>query len=142
MGCIFGEIRQPADGQRSPADRTAYALLGLAFAPDFETSHYIYLHYSPPEPAVNRVSRFMMTGDKINMESEVILLEIPVQRQTCCHAGGDLAFDSNGNLYIATGDNTDHINNYAALKNSIWLFYERNKRDNLVNFHGFFPLLI
>ena len=90
-------------------------LLGLAFAPDFETSHYIYLHYSPPEPAVNRVSRFMMTGDKINMESEGILLEIPVQRQRCCHAGGDLAFDSNGNLYIATGDNTDHINNYAAL---------------------------
>jgi glucose/arabinose dehydrogenase len=39
--------------------------------------------------------------------SEKVLLEIPVQREQCCHAGGALLFDAKGNLLIATGDNTN-----------------------------------
>ena len=35
------------------------------------------------------------------------MLEIDVQRAECCHAGGALEFDGDGNLYIATGDNTN-----------------------------------
>ncbi len=83
-------------------------LIGIAFDPDFTSNQYIYLHYSPPEKSVNRVSRFTMNGDQLQQNTEVILLEWNTQRTSCCHAGGDMDFDSKGNLYIATGDNTTH----------------------------------
>ena len=83
-------------------------LLGIEFDPNFLSNNHIYLFYSPLATSVNRVSRFTMTGDVLNVGSEVIMLEWPTQRQICCHAAGDLDFDSNGNLYIASGDNTQH----------------------------------
>ncbi len=83
-------------------------LLGIEFDPDFLSNHYIYLNYSPASPSVNRVSRFTMTGDVLNLNSEVVVLEWPTQREICCHSAGDMAFDSQGNLYIAIGDNTNH----------------------------------
>ncbi|WP_276166308.1 PKD domain-containing protein [Zobellia alginiliquefaciens] len=89
-------------------------LLGIAFDPNFLDNDYIYLHYSVFSSSTNRVSRFTMNGDILDVDSEVTLLEWPVQRVFSFHAGGDMAFDSQGNLYIATGDNTDH-GNYGAL---------------------------
>jgi glucose/arabinose dehydrogenase len=83
-------------------------LLGIEFDPGFLTNNYIYLNYSPLNVSVNRLSRFTMNGDLVDLGSEVVLLEWPTQRDICCHSGGDLAFDSKGNLYIAVGDNTTH----------------------------------
>ncbi|MEO1012606.1 MAG: PKD domain-containing protein [Bacteroidota bacterium] len=83
-------------------------LLGIAFDPDFESNGFIYLHYSPLGVTVNRVSRFLMEGDDLNLSSEVVVLEWPTQRDNYFHAGGDMGFDSQGNLYIATGDNSNH----------------------------------
>ena len=83
-------------------------LLGIEFDPDFLSNDHIYLHYSPLSTSVNRVSRFTMNGDILDVSSEIVMLEWPTQRDICCHAAGDLDFDSNGNLYIATGDNTQH----------------------------------
>jgi len=53
---------------------------------------------------VDRVSRFTLKNDQLASES--VLIEIPRSRQYCCHNGGSLAFDNNGNLFISTGDNT------------------------------------
>ncbi|MDT0344817.1 ThuA domain-containing protein [Streptomyces litchfieldiae] len=85
-----------------------FGLLGLALDPGFDENGWLYLYYSPTgtEP-VDRVSRFTVTGDTLDLASEEVLLEIDVQRQECCHAGGALEFDSQGNLYITTGDNTN-----------------------------------
>ena len=89
-------------------------LLGIEFDPNFLSNNYIYLHYSPVTPSVNRVSRFTMIGNQLDQSSEVVLMEWATQRDICCHAAGDLDFDSQGNLYIATGDNTNH-SKYATL---------------------------
>ena len=83
-------------------------LIGIALDPNFSSNNYIYLHYSPLSVSVNRVSRFTMNGDQLNMGSEVVMMEWATQRVSCCHSGGDMDFDSQGNLYIATGDNTQH----------------------------------
>ncbi len=88
-------------------------LLGIEFDPNFLSNNYVYLNYSPLSPSVNRVSRFTMNGDQIDLGSEVVLLEWATQREVCCHSAGDLAFDSQGNLYIAVGDNTTH-SDYAT----------------------------
>lgn len=85
-------------------------LLGIAFDPDFLNNNYIYLSYSPESSVVNRVSRFTMSGDTLNLDSEQILLEWPTSRTSLWHSGGDMGFDSQGNLFISTGDNSTFDN--------------------------------
>ena len=83
-------------------------LLGIVLDPNFEENNWLYLFYSPNTPeAKQHVSRFTLDGVALDLESEAVLLEIPVQRVQCCHSGGSMTFDADGNLYIATGDNTN-----------------------------------
>lgn len=81
-------------------------MIGLTIDPDFSRNNWVYIFYSHPEKSANIVSRFVFQDGKIDMTSEKQLLEVPVQRQTCCHTGGSLAFGPGGNLFISTGDNT------------------------------------
>ena len=86
--------------------------LGIALDPNFDANQWLYVMYSPPDPASeHRVSRFTVNGDTINSNSEVVLLRIPMQRAECCHQAGSLAFDPDGNLLISTGDN---VNPFAS----------------------------
>ncbi|RZS97995.1 cytochrome c [Cecembia calidifontis] len=81
-------------------------LLGLAKDPDFYNNNWIYLYYSPErEQSINRLSRFTLVDDILDLESEIIMLEIPHFRG-CCHSGGSIEFDSKGNLYLSLGDDT------------------------------------
>ncbi|MFI2614562.1 ThuA domain-containing protein [Streptomyces sp. NPDC018584] len=89
-------------------------LLGIEIDPKFEQNGWVYLHYTP-HAKINRethmaeryVSRFTLdrATNKLDMGSEKVLLKWPVQIHSCCHSGGGMAWDSKGNLYIATGDN-------------------------------------
>jgi cytochrome c len=82
-------------------------LFGAILDPNFDSNRWIYVFYSPAG-ANHRsiVSRFEWNQDSLDMNSEIVLLEIPNQRLSCCHLGGGLLFDSDGNLFITTGDNT------------------------------------
>ncbi|PSL06987.1 PKD domain-containing protein [Haloactinopolyspora alba] len=100
------------------------------------TNTGVYLYYSPPmdtpvddpatpdvnegdaplfgEPAdfepfegVIRLSRFELDGDELDLSTEQQILDVPVDRGICCHVGGDIVFDSDGNLYLSTGDDTN-----------------------------------
>ncbi len=82
-------------------------LIGITLDPSFEENSWVYLFYSPVEGSKQHVSRFELIDNELVMDSEVIILEIPVQRDECCHSGGDLEFDNEGNLWIATGDNVN-----------------------------------
>ncbi|WP_049570944.1 ThuA domain-containing protein [Streptomyces sp. SBT349] len=85
-----------------------FGLLGIALDPGFADNGHLYLYYSPQgEEQVDRVSRFTVQGDTLDPGSERVVLTVDTQRQECCHAGGALEFDTQGNLYIATGDNTN-----------------------------------
>jgi len=90
-------------------------LLGLALDPDFLRNHWLYVMYSDPvtvtnvaglKSGENRVARFTVTDGKLDLASEKILTRVVTQRDDCCHSGGSLAFDSQGNLLASTGDNT------------------------------------
>ncbi|MGP3971753.1 PQQ-dependent sugar dehydrogenase [Streptomyces sp. 6N223] len=102
-------------------------LQGVAADPDFATNRFVYLYYSPalntpPGDApnegsaadfeawkgVNRLSRFTLNEDHtLDLGSEVTVLDVPTDRGICCHAGGDIDFDAEGNLYLTTGDNSN-----------------------------------
>lgn len=82
-------------------------LLGVAIDPGFERNNHVYFYYSAPDPdSLNRLSRFRMLGDSLLLNSEKTILEVPVQRKTCCHTGGAIQFGPDGLLYLSTGDNT------------------------------------
>ena len=90
-------------------------LLGLALDPDFDENHWVYIYYSPVTagPKLNRLSRFVYDGEKIDMDSEIAVLEILVQRVQCCHSGGSVQFDKDGLLYLSTGDNSGGVRDHA-----------------------------
>lgn len=94
-------------------------LLGLALHPDFKTNAWIFLLYTPNPHHVQRVSRFTFDGEKINMNSEKIILEYSIVPER--HQGGSLLFDGEGNLFITTGENTipTEINGYAPMDERI-----------------------
>ncbi|PXY28447.1 PQQ-dependent sugar dehydrogenase [Prauserella muralis] len=100
------------------------------------TNRWVYLYYAPPmntpadDPAtpdvnegdapttgtpadfepfegVQRLSRFQLVGNKLDLSSEQQILEVEEDRGICCHVGGDIVFDGKGNLYLSTGDDTN-----------------------------------
>ncbi|WP_205754593.1 PQQ-dependent sugar dehydrogenase [Pseudarthrobacter sp. NamB4] len=99
-------------------------------------NNWVYLYYSPPQdtpvddpatPGVNEgdapfsgtaadfdkfkgslvLSRFQFNGSTIDLATEQQIIEVPVDRGICCHVGGDIVFDAEGNLYLSTGDDTN-----------------------------------
>ncbi len=103
---------------------------------DGERNNWVYLYYSPPldtpadDPATTsinegdaptsgtpadfapykgaiRVSKFRFVNGKIKKNTERKILDVPVDRGICCHVGGDIVFDSAGNLILATGDDSN-----------------------------------
>lgn len=83
-----------------------HGLNGLTLDPDFAENGWIYLYYSPPGTDHHVLSRFTMNGDTLDMGSEVVVLEVDAQRSTNAHEAGSMTWDGDGNLYLATGDNS------------------------------------
>lgn len=82
-------------------------LIGFVLDPDFIDNRWAYFHYTHPSQARQQISRIEIGTDNVpNMASEIVFLSYPVAFE-CCHVAGDMAFDEEGNLLIATGDNTN-----------------------------------
>lgn len=88
-------------------DFSEEGFLGLALDPNWKENHWIYLYYSLMEGGRrNRLSRFVFDGRNLHYASEIMMLEVP-EINGCCHTGGSIEFDSEGHLFLSTGDNTN-----------------------------------
>jgi cytochrome c len=121
-------------------------LQGIALDPQFERNKWVYLYYSPeldtPEdnpatPEVNegdapfegteedwelwsgvlRLSRFKLAANELDLSTEQKIIDVESDRGICCHVGGQIDFDGEGNLYLSTGDDTNPFfsDGYASL---------------------------
>ncbi len=79
-------------------------LLGVAIDPQFNANNYVYLYYTIPGCAFNRVSRFTASGDTVVPGSEMTLLDLDTLI-ALNHGGGHLEIGPDAKLYIATGEN-------------------------------------
>ncbi|MEY2447220.1 MAG: hypothetical protein QOH79_696 [Acidimicrobiaceae bacterium] len=110
-----GAVRVVKDGALLPTpfvqltvDSTGErGLLGITFDPSFVTNHFVYLYYTVPSPAHNRVSRFVANGDVATPGSEVVILDLNNLSTSPTHNGGALHFGPDGKLYVAVGDNAN-----------------------------------
>jgi len=86
-------------------------LLGLTLDPDFTENGWLYLLWSDPDVAKMNLSRFTMgPDDTIDPASERRLLDYTIWRgegRANSHMAGSLAMSPDGDLYVATGDNSD-----------------------------------
>src|ERR1051326_2448089 len=90
-------------------------LLGIAFDPNFVSNQLVYVYYTAPTPAHNRVSRFTANGDVAVAGSETILMELPNLSTATNHNAGAIHFGPDGDLYVATGDNANGNNAQGLL---------------------------
>ncbi len=118
------KIWEPATGVARvvgwlPVDkRIEDGLLGLALDPNFDENGWLYIYYSPiaGKQSFNRLSRFTYDGHMIDMASEIAVLDVHNQRESCCHSAGSVQFDTQGNLYLSTGDNSGGDPDAADMK--------------------------
>ncbi|WP_077924103.1 ThuA domain-containing protein [Spirosoma sp. 209] len=95
-----------------------YGLMGINIDPNFKQNKWIYAYYSPvaraeaPGDTAQHLSRFVYDDvrDTLLLNTEKVLLTVPVKRTDCCHTGGSIAWDRTGNLYLSTGDDTNPFN--------------------------------
>ncbi|WP_067494874.1 ThuA domain-containing protein [Actinoplanes sp. TFC3] len=105
----------PVMGNRGSGDelvKNEEGLLGIVADPRFTENGWLYIYWMPHD-SIDRekrigqrtISRFTYSGGAIDVASRKDLLKFPVQIHSCCHAGGGMAFDAKGNLYVGSGDN-------------------------------------
>lgn len=80
-------------------------LVGFAFDPQFARNGFVYLYYYHPTEPKGVVSRWQIRNDVLVANSEKVLMEWGAQRETCCHTGGGMTWDPDGNLLITVGNN-------------------------------------
>lgn len=111
-------------------------LMGICRDPD-PSLPYIYSYYTPLETDANRLSRFTMENGKIQKESEKIILQIPVDKQWCCHTGGTITFDDQRNLLLSTGDNTIPFNPFNEKVKSRFVDNGFSPMDERIGYEGY-----
>lgn len=98
-----------AEGRVTEAEE---GLVGMSLDPNFDDNGWMYLYYAHPTEEKHILSRWDVENGILNPDSEIVMLEVEAQRETCCHTGGGMVWDSDGNLYLTVGNNTG--NNLAA----------------------------
>jgi glucose/arabinose dehydrogenase len=116
--------------------KTEHGILGIALDPQFGVAganrNFIYVAYHPyysgsmgkntgtnmgpgfvraDYMSERRLSRFTYNETTKTLGDERVVHRFMTQVFSCCHLGGSMDFDSQGNLYWATGDNTGNSPN-------------------------------
>ncbi|HWO58671.1 MAG TPA: ThuA domain-containing protein, partial [Umezawaea sp.] len=100
-------------GSGSELVKNEEGLLGIVPDPAFTENGWLYVYWMPQD-TVDREKRTgkrtisRLTYDRaaqtIDLGTRKDLLQWEVQQHSCCHAGGGMAFDAKGNLYVGSGD--------------------------------------
>ncbi|MGK5440363.1 ThuA domain-containing protein [Micromonospora sp. URMC 105] len=101
-------------GSGSELVKNEEGLVGIVPDPAFAANGWLYVYWMPHD-SIDRdtrigqrtISRFTYdrVDQTIDQSTRKDLLRWPAQIHSCCHAGGGMAFDDRGNLYVGSGDN-------------------------------------
>ncbi|SEE54330.1 ThuA domain-containing protein [Jiangella alba] len=100
-------------GSGSELVKAEDGLVGIALDPAFMDNGWIYTYWMPYDSLDRErrvgdrtISRFTYDHEtqELDLDSRTDLLSWETQIHSCCHAGGGMDFDSDGNLYVGVGD--------------------------------------
>ena len=77
-------------------------LLGIVLDPEYAQNHYLYVFYTNKKPYENRVTRFVVQGNRCTSPDNIVT-GIPASRP---HNGGQMVFVDD-KLFVTTGDTTE-----------------------------------
>jgi aldose sugar dehydrogenase len=116
-----GTLSGPVAGVPIVAARGQGGLLGIALAPDFQTSRRLFLCFAEPRGDANGTSVFSarLAGDSSTLEdSRVIYRQMPAIKSSA-HFGCRLVFDRSGNLFVTQGERYSHRDEAQNLANHL-----------------------
>ncbi|AUD02821.1 PQQ-dependent sugar dehydrogenase [Spirosoma pollinicola] len=90
-------------------DKYLNGLLGMTIDPNFSKNHYLYFFYTiqDKDDTRQRIARFVINNDNtLDLASEKSIIEFHIDLEVSAHTGGSMTWDTHGNLFISTGDNT------------------------------------
>ena len=83
-------------------------LIGVTADPNFATNGYVYIYYTLPNAANNRIVRYTASaanGDVADPNSARTVLDLDPLSSAPNHNGGAMHFGPDGKLYVAVGEN-------------------------------------
>jgi glucose/arabinose dehydrogenase len=93
------------------SDSLESGMLSVATDPEFGKYPFIYVYYSlrfseggGSDQALVRLSRFPVSNGQIDKDLELVILEVPRQKEKTLHYGGAIRFGLDGMLYLGLGD--------------------------------------
>lgn len=101
-----GQVREAEEG-----------VMGVIVDPKFKENHWLYIYYAHPKEPKHVLARIELKEEQLLIDQQKIVLEVPTQREECCHTGGGMVFDKAGNLFLTIGNNTSNSNSdgYAPI---------------------------
>ena len=101
-----GQVREAEEG-----------VMGVIVDPNFKENHWLYIYYAHPKDPKHVLARMELKEEALLIDQQKIVLEVPTQREECCHTGGGMVFDKAGNLFLTVGNNTSNSNSdgYAPI---------------------------
>ncbi len=130
-----GNVRIIVDGELLPeplitlpvGTNGEQGLLGIAFDPNFEQNHYIWVTYTVPAHANNgeKINRMVRIKEQDNKAVKVeTALETPNNAGDGIHNMNNLAFGQDGMLYVTVGEDNDanHTQNMREPRGKILRF--------------------
>ena len=101
-----GQVREAEEG-----------VMGVIVDPNFKENHWLYIYYAHPKDPKHVLARIELKEEELLLDQQKIILEVPTQREECCHTGGGMVFDKAGNLFLTVGNNTSNSNSdgYAPI---------------------------
>ena len=101
-----GQVREAEEG-----------VMGVIVDPNFKENPWLYIYYAHPTDPKHVLARMELKEEALLIDQQKIILEVPTQREECCHTGGGMVFDKAGNLFLTVGNNTSNSNSdgYAPI---------------------------
>lgn len=98
---IYRPLGVTLAGTLTTANSGEHGVAALAVDPDYATNQRVWIYYTAPSPARNRLSHFTYSGGTLT--DETVVFEGPTLLNMI-HTGGCLRFAEDGTVFLATGD--------------------------------------
>ena len=104
-----GVVGNPITGLPSVNSSGQGGLLGLCIDPQFTTNRMVYWVFSEQVAGgtLTAVAKGRLSNNETSIENPIVIYRAAPAANSNAHYGGRILFDSNGNLFVSTGERSN-----------------------------------